>query len=56
MDIDTFRIRELLDKRDAIDQELATLFAGNAPKKQIKCGHCHEEGHSARSCPTRGAT
>ena len=53
MDIDTFRIRELLDKRDAIDQELAALFAGSASKKPIVCGLCKEPGHTARTCPTK---
>ena len=54
MDIDTARIRELLNKRDEIDQELANLFAG--VKKQVTCSICKESGHTARSCPTRGQT
>lgn len=52
MDIDTTRIRALLDKRDAIDEELQQALGGT-PKKPITCGHCRQEGHSARSCPTR---
>ena len=50
MDIDTQRIRELLDKRDAIDAELASLISGQQTKKPIKCGSCGELNHSARSC------
>lgn len=50
MEIDTNRVRELLDKRDEIDQELQTIFN---TKKTIKCGTCGEEGHSARTCPKK---
>lgn len=49
MDIDTARIRALLDKRDEIDLEIVAAL-GNAPKKPIKCGTCQQEGHSARTC------
>lgn len=55
MDIDTARIRELLNKRDEIDAELAAVFAGNAPKKAITCSLCKTEGHSARTCPQKPA-
>lgn len=51
MDIDTTRIRQLLDKRDEIDAELAAALAG--AKKQITCSKCKETGHTARSCPQR---
>ena len=50
MDIDTARIRELLNKRDEIDTELAGIFAGQHMKKPVKCGACGEEGHTARTC------
>jgi hypothetical protein len=53
MDIDTARARELLNQRDQIDAELAALFAGTITKKPIKCGHCQEEGHTARKCPRK---
>lgn len=53
MDIDTQRIRELLNKRDEIDVELAGLFSGIAPKKAIKCGHCSQERRTARTCPAK---
>lgn len=51
MDIDTTRIRALLDKRDEIDQELAGLFAGT--KKTVTCSLCNQQGHTARSCPNK---
>ena len=50
MDIDVTKVRELLDRRDEIDQELQALFS-SPQKKTIKCGNCGEEGHSARTCP-----
>ena len=53
MDINTTRIRELLDKRDEIDTELAAIFAGQGVKKTITCSLCKTEGHTARSCPQR---
>jgi hypothetical protein len=52
MDIDTQRIRALLDKRDGIDEELQQALGGIA-KKPITCSLCNTQGHSARSCPTR---
>lgn len=52
MDINTARIRELLDRRDEIDRELAGLFAGT-PKKAITCSHCNQQGHTSRSCPQK---
>lgn len=53
MQIDTTRIRELLNRRDEIDRELAAVFSGAAPKKPITCSVCKQEGHTARSCPSR---
>jgi len=53
MELDTQRIRELLDRRDEIDQELAAVFAGATIKKTITCGNCHEQGHTARKCPSK---
>ena len=50
--MDTQRIRQLLDQRDAIDAELASCFTGNA-KKEITCGKCKAIGHTARTCPQR---
>lgn len=53
MDIDTIRVRALLDRRDEIDAELVAIFSGSPAKKPIRCGHCGKDGHSARSCPER---
>jgi hypothetical protein len=53
--MDTQRIRELLDKRDTIDQELKDIFAGIPGKKPLRCGHCQEDGHTARSCPKKSS-
>ena len=50
MDIDTARIRELLNRRDEIDTELAALFTGTKERKPQKCSRCQQEGHSARTC------
>ena len=53
MEINTAKVRDLLDKRDEIDAELAALFAGTSTKKPITCGACQQPGHSARTCPQK---
>ena len=55
MDLDTQRIRNLLDKRDEIDRELAAIFTGNGMKerKAQRCSVCEQEGHTARTCLER---
>lgn len=53
MDIDTARIRDLLNKRDEIDAELAAVFVGSSSKKPINCSRCSQPGHSARTCPQK---
>lgn len=50
--MDTTRIRELLDQRDKIDAEIVAVITGSA-KRAIKCSLCQQEGHTARSCPTK---
>jgi hypothetical protein len=60
MDIDTqiARVKELIAKREEIDEQLAALFGG-APlaKKTRRCKICDGEGHNASTCPERpGAT
>lgn len=52
-DIDTKRLRELLDRRDEIDNELTAIIAGAAAKKPVTCSKCKIEGHTARTCPQR---
>lgn len=53
MDIDTAKIRELLNKRDEIDKELAECFTSTKERKPQACGICNEIGHSQRTCPKR---
>ncbi len=57
MDLDIERAKELIVQRDAIDTELTELFSGTSSRvssrKSQKCSACGEEGHSARTCPTR---
>lgn len=55
-DLDTKRIRELLDKRDAIDDELKELVNGNKERRPQRCGTCGQEGHSTRTCPQKTTT
>jgi hypothetical protein len=49
--IDVPHTIELLKKRQEIDNELATIFAGLAMKKPVRCSTCGSEGHTARTCP-----
>lgn len=51
MDLDTARIRQLLDKRDAIDEEIRAAIGGE--KKAVTCSGCGASGHTLRSCPQR---
>lgn len=54
MGIDTSRIRDLLNKRDEIDAELAQIFTGQpTSKKTVTCSICSQAGHTARTCPTK---
>lgn len=48
--MDTNRIRELLDQRDKLDDEIQKAVFGVSEKKPIRCGNCGEEGHSSRTC------
>jgi hypothetical protein len=55
MDIDTTiaRVKELIQRREEIDAELATTFGITArTKKTLRCSRCLEEGHNAKTCPT----
>ena len=54
MEIDTIKIRELLDKRDAIDKEIVEAILAQKPERKPQaCGMCGETGHSSRTCPKK---
>lgn len=56
MDIE--RMKELIAQREHIDEELTAIVTGNATPKErktIRCSVCSQEGHTARTCPTRQA-
>lgn len=60
--MDTQRIKELIAKREEIDRELVLIVSGGSSqaatttnRKTASCGLCHEEGHTARTCPQRAA-
>ncbi|RNJ51363.1 hypothetical protein [Methylocystis hirsuta] len=46
--------KELIRKREEIDQQLADLFSGATPKKP-KCSVCGSTEHTARTCPQKSA-
>lgn len=56
--MDTQKLRELLDQRDHIDNEIANMVTGNGAKKERKpltCSACGSDQHTARTCPTKQA-
>jgi len=44
--------KQLIQKREEIERQLAELFGGGSPRRQ-KCSICGSPDHSARSCPQR---
>ncbi len=53
MDIDgqIARVKELIAKREEIDERLAALFGGaSLTKKARRCKICDGEGHNASTC------
>lgn len=48
--MDAQKLRELLDKRDAIDADIVALVITGSSRKPQKCSKCQQEGHSARTC------
>jgi hypothetical protein len=56
MDIDVkiAKAKELIAKREEIDLELGQLLGGAVRERKLsRCSICNQEGHTARSCPTR---
>ena len=48
------RAKELIAKREEIDEQLAVLFGGTPlVKKTRRCKICDGEGHNAATCPER---
>jgi len=45
--------KDLIRKREEIDEQLIALLRGEAKKKAVKCSSCGESGHTARTCPGR---
>jgi hypothetical protein len=59
MDIDDriARAKDLIQRREEIDGELATLFGITIKaKKTLRCSRCGEEGHNAKTCPIQEET
>ncbi len=55
MDIDEriVRAKDLIQRREEIDAELATMFGITVrAKKTLRCSKCGEEGHNSKTCPT----
>jgi hypothetical protein len=55
MDIDDriARVKDLIQKREEIDTELARLFGITVKtKKMLRCSKCGDEGHNAKTCPS----
>ena len=52
-------MRELLDQRDQLDQELADMVAGDInpsvrkTRKAQACSICGDPHHNARNCPVK---
>ena len=45
--------KELIRKREEIDEQLTILLSGEVKKKAVTCSNCGESGHTARTCPGR---
>jgi hypothetical protein len=51
------RAKDLIQKREEIDTELAALFGiAVKTKKALRCSRCGEEGHNAKTCPIQQTT
>lgn len=56
--MDTQKLRELCDRRDDIDAEIAATVAGTTKKdrKSLTCSKCGSPDHTARTCPQKELT
>jgi hypothetical protein len=56
--LDTQKLRELCDQRDAIDAEIAAVVTGTTKKdrKSLTCSKCGSPDHTARTCPQKELT
>lgn len=48
--------KNLIRRREEIDEQLIALLSGELKKKSVKCSACGETGHTARTCPNRQST
>lgn len=54
MDFDSkiAHVKELIQKREDIDGELAAIFGISLKTKRLlRCSRCGEEGNNAKTCP-----
>jgi len=61
--LDTQKLRELLDQRDAIDDEIAQIATNlngrltvKTARKALTCSKCGSTEHTARTCPQKENT
>ena len=54
MEAKLLRIKELIETKERVDAELEEMLGGASVKKRVTCSHCGQEGHTARTCPTKG--
>jgi hypothetical protein len=48
--------KELIRKREELDEQLTALLCGEVKKKPVTCSRCGETGHTARTCPQKELT
>lgn len=53
--MDVARLKDLIAERERIDAEIVAAVNDNEPakRKMQTCSICHQEGHSARTCPQK---